>query len=705
MFFWNSRFHAFAACCAIVSRDFSASSLGDSCFEADEQSLLQREAPRVRLATAGTSKKQSVSAKEVLADVRRLVDEVKVDSEGAINVSLAATEYAKTVEFEVMPSIQSAMAEIDDLFATQRESVKVCDVSLQVGSKSKEGLQHVFQRQRSEYKACAKANTTLAQQATECLQREAPAKNGCLQLEGLRAAKAAECDVLQMEVDAAACAQATHAHGMCETYEACRSSSMAAYDEAAHGLETKARDRRMQLLQARQAQCIARGLVASVGDLKSMLKQLEACDALMLDAKDQTVNLLPPAIVCHAAIIFSCSDGHLELDVGSANGTWSAPCGSCPAMTRAISLAAEVVPPEVVPPEKAPSPWRAWLSWVKELAWIAVNPRHRSAAALSLMGVDSKTSAHAAGQTTGVDQKAVVLLAIPVAALGVALFVTVVFAPSRNNISARPRSLSPTRVRTPPRTTSVSPPRTFDCVPSLPSRMASFASMESRQPSRGPIGLCPELTVPDGNECVLGIPYFAKADATEEALKTIANKDGQHLLSAGLTRSPAGGEYILLAGIHRQGLAFCETGPSVRAEGCDGKIFRWDGTVYAWLREANAEDHQRWGTSHVTEGRASGESSTWSSIPGPLQTYVVLSATGPPWELRLTGNLRERKFVVEDEKQQVVAAVSSGEELSSSRPASDLYRLRLGPGADSCTVIISLIAIERIGQHVWGDLS
>merc|ERR1719329_571339 len=84
--------------------------------------------------------------------------------------------------------------------------------------------------------------------------------------------------------------------------------------------------------------------------------------------------------------------------------------------------------------------------------------------------------------------------------------------------------------------------------------------------------------------------------------------------------------------------------------------------------------------------------------------YVIVSAVGPPWELLIKGNFQEGRFTVEDQKHGVIGMVSPGEELPFARPASDVYRLRLGAFADSCTVIVALMAIERMeGQR--GELS
>lgn len=162
-------------------------------------------------------------------------------------------------------------------------------------------------------------------------------------------------------------------------------------------------------------------------------------------------------------------------------------------------------------------------------------------------------------------------------------------------------------------------------------------------------------------------------------LKNITDKAGESLLYVGLTAAPAGGEYVLLAKKDQQELAFCELGTAVQTEGWSGKIFRWDGELYARLREER--------TSEV--GRRSG-------IPGTHRTFAVLSAVGAKWELRITGNFKERKLCIEDGDRQVVAMVSPGDELCFAQAPGEFYKLRLGPRADSCTVIVALLAIERL---------
>merc|ERR1719223_2587747 len=246
----------------------------------------------------------------------------------------------------------------------------------------------------------------------------------------------------------------------------------------------------------------------------------------------------------------------------------------------------------------------------------------------------------------------IILVAIPLVFFGIVLFVTVASSPHTRNenesLHHRPAS-NPisdhrqlhsggnTRRSIDKRPESASNPygqaQVFAMsTGSLHPRHSVPALADSRHLSREAVGLCPDLTVPEGNECILGIPFLAGSILDDVVLKTIANKDGQPLLHAGLTRSPAGGEYIVLMGRDRRELAFCETGSAVRAEGWTGKIFRRDGKAHARFREASHGDQQKWiglFPPHLPSTEERRFESPWSMIPGPLKTFVIISAAEP----------------------------------------------------------------------------
>lgn len=175
-------------------------------------------------------------------------------------------------------------------------------------------------------------------------------------------------------------------------------------------------------------------------------------------------------------------------------------------------------------------------------------------------------------------------------------------------------------------------------------------------------------------------------------MKNITDKFGQPLLFVGLTSAPAGGEFILLTKKDQQELAFCEltTGD---ADGWRGKIFRWDGELFARVREETASER----------GRDSITSAASSMYDPAGPSFVVCSATGSPWELRVTGNIHDRRMTIENEAQEVVAMVSPGEELAFQGPQGprtrvdgEFYKLRLAPHGDTCTIIVAFLAIERM---------
>lgn len=375
--------------------------------------------------------------------------------------------------------------------------------------------------------------------------------------------------------------------------------------------------------------------------------------------------------------------------------------------------------------------WLPRANATKELARMSFNPRHRSAIALNLIGFGSKASLHGLGHLNHasdyVGPVVCIAVIVPLGVLATACFIAEAsprafhdqsagsplhHSHSKPDLRARPPSPRLAAYSTRGSCGSVSARPTIGGAPGGSNygqaqvyQMSRGGSlMPSARPSYtttpravGAAGLCPELAVPEGNECILGVPSLTGSASGEVMLQTITDKSGQRLLFVGVTTSPAGGEYVLLAKKDQQELAYCETGSAVRAEGWAGKIFRWDGELYARMREATGEDDRR---STVGYPGASPQ-----RIAGRNKTYVILSAVGLPWELRITGDFKERMLTVEDGSRQVVAMVSPGKDLSFSPAAGgDFYRLRLGPRADSCTVIVALIAIERLLSQ-QGELS
>lgn len=380
----------------------------------------------------------------------------------------------------------------------------------------------------------------------------------------------------------------------------------------------------------------------------------------------------------------------------------------------------------------------SWLSGVKafkELALTTLTSRRETVAALHLFGVDPETTQQDKVEVNTASGHTHVLLmavAVPLVGLGVALFVTKVMPPlisdpasgtcaggahhspsaavtgicdrataaiSRNVSSLKPGSKAGSKsglkaassVPKPQSTARIAVPERVDEPQSDPVHSpepSGQAVNRIPQIPKPPISILPELTVPDGHECILGIPSLAGAVPDERTLRHVTDRDGRPLLYVGLTRSPSGGEYVALAKMDKQEIAFCETGSAVRAEGCAGKIFGWDGEIHARLREADDEPRTATGSGRFALLGASN--------PAHF-TYVVLSAAGPPWQLQVTGNIVERKVIVEDFSRRLLATTSQMQD--------DCYMLRLGPRTDVCAIVVALLAIQRLVASRGGPLT
>lgn len=665
----------------------------------------------------------ATSASDVIAIVHHLVDAAKDKTDDPDSISLAAANMTEIIEHEVIPEIQSVLGEVGDILATRFAVVQRCDVSLRAASRSIEVLQHDFQKKLSEIKVCVAEVNSMDEKVSKCLERDAAAMGECALLEASHAAKVAESDGLRAEVEAAACARASHAYGVCQNYGNCRASSKAAYDEAVRFVEAEALDRRTQLLQAKHAQCITRVLVSHSNDMDGMLEQLKGCDNVTVAKEDQTLDAMPPAMNCEDAAVSSCSDGLLTVDVGFDNETWNVPCGLCSTMEKVPDGFVEVVSSKIISSEKAfgslEKRFESSLSSAKDFAEEALSPHHWSASTsditnrtLSVIGIGAETTVQATGQASSTGQLVILMLAIPLVALGATLCVTIVFAAPGNSS----RSMSQTSTnrhgsrshllaeRSPKELSNSS-----QNISSGSEGLSIGSKPQVRTLSRGSLppegdsptmpisqafaGLCPQLSIPEGAECILGIPTFVGMAPGDVMLKSIVDIGAQPLLHVGLTSAPESGESILLATKTKQELAYTETGNAVRAEGWAGKIFRWDGELYAQFREADVP----LGVSALdsTFGPSS-VMSLQSASPGANVSYIIVGAQEPKWVLRMTGSFQERRLTIRNDKGQVMADVTPGTDLAFSENAGDFYRMRLGPNADSGTLILALMAVERL---------
>lgn len=780
--------------------------------DADETCMLQQVA-HSRTNTAATQsvtishatwrlEQKTTSAKEVFATVHGVIGSAKAKMAATSNRTRGAEAYGRALQRELVPKVRAAALELERLKDAQQAIVKQCDTNLQADQQSQRDLQHAFRQKSSALQACAAEERNHLQKWSSAT---------------AYAAQAAACENLRGEVDAAACSHASHAQGLCESYEDCRCA------------KTKVQCYRTQLLEAHQSQCISSALVLAAGDVESLVRHLGDCEA-STKPSFETIGAMPPPMACQDAVTSSCLDGFLELHVG-ADETWSVPCGACPAITLGQSAftrvsieasadasadvsteasieastetsietstetSAEALA-ETSPMTSAKTFTQAYIKvykslrarfmiWLPEATilknhfWIAVNPRHRSAMNFQLIEYGSKTMGSKTADSETITHTAsefiapVILIAvgIPLAVLAVSCFIAdslpaAVHGPARGGsqpvkAESKPNPMnpmSPQNFSTPKLPVQSvrggSSPYTKPCehysmsqggslmpsansnkaemfdlsrggslVPSMrpsfiggtphnPPDVYSMSRGGSLMPSMRPslvnvhshgiavTGLCPELNVPTGNECIVGMPSLVDSKPGEVLLKNIVDKGGQPLLYAGVTSAPAGGEYVFLAKKtrgtsdspqERQELAFCETGGVVRAQGWLGKIFSWEGELYAQVREAMADDEVR--RSSVGPSGVSPR----MSMTGPNKSYIIVSAAGPPWELRVQGNFKERKLTIEDGNKQTVAMVSPGYDLGlASASAHDFYRLRLGPGANSCTVMLALLTIERL---------
>lgn len=634
--------------------------------ELDESCMLQHGILHVPISAVEHT--QLTSASDVLAGARLLVDAVRENNADVANITIVAKEYAFTLESEVVPNIMSAIEEMRKVLATQRIFVQQCDAKMREDSKANVGLSHEFSKQKTALMECEDAQI-----------------------------QADECEELRAAVDAAACGFVSHANGVCDTYMECRSNSIALYEHAARSMKVRAEDHRTQLAEAKQAQCIARGLVESAGEAEKMLKQLDGCtesDSTRQASDELGVNEygneVPSMATCEAVTLNTCVGDHVELAIN--HQIWSAPCQACPKMTQVSEKLSAL---------EFPLQFTLKLLMLRAGAFVesALDFGQRNSPTLSffVISVNSNSTASiTASVEADVEQmfmkqgtlfagpNLAFMIGVPLAAIAIAVCIAFAITPNRRGPSdskSSPMDGVKGQAQS-PKLLGPSSRQSMQSTGGRPSVGGAYGRQapppglgtpfESPLPSQIPAGLCPELVVPEGSECILGLPSLAAAAQGEVTLKNITDKTGDPLLYVGLTGAPAGGEYVLLAKKDQQELAFCELGASLRAEGWSGKIFRWDGELYARLREVGTPGPPRAG-------------------PTNHRTFVVLSAVGCPWELRVTGDFRAGVLSVEDGARKVVAMVSPG--------AGDFgagYKLRLGPHADSCTVIIALLAIERL---------
>lgn len=762
-----------------ASHPFSAAILQDG-LSPGESSLLTRAISRYPHKGVGTSKDSMISASDMLTNARSLSKAIKDKSDGIRSITHAARDYVKVIDRKVIPSVQLAMAQVSDLLATRLAAVTRCDVDLLESRASEERFHSVFLEQRSDYQTCTAVETSLADQVAKCLDRKAAAMEDCVQFGASHAAKATECCGLQAEVDTAACARASHARSVCKVYVDCRSSAVSLHEDAASFAKQTLHDLRMQLLEAKQAHCIALGLVKSAGDVEIMLKGLETCESLALETSNVTLgakpSMIPPATSCHGAVIRPCVNGAVELYIGAPNETWSVPCGACLEMQEPIEASGTfaaspkggsrslvvgssgkegpedfskhdrnamladsspvLVPQEMIKEVSEASPIRKSISLHSNAL---IDKAHRTSLNESVRSLRTYFTSwfsspslfvqvtlghHLRSKTDPRMTRGMcvaLLVAFVLLVLGFALCITALRPHGRSYVSGN-RSTNRLEVGSDNMDKHV--PRQSPDLPSKETQIATFSLPSLRIPlpsikerpspprtevlgpwqnSLRPLAgqesggsLCAGIHVFETNECILGIPSLAGAVPSDMMVKHITDKLGQPLLQTGLTSGSSGVEYVTLANMGQSKLAFCELGTQVRTEGWVGKIFRWDGELYAYLQEPVRDAKYQRGRS--TKSRS--------------KPHVIRSAMDPASELQITGDFREQRLTVEDTSRQVVAVVSPGDELAFPQPVTfstrDFYRLGLGPHSDPCLVIVALMAIERLTsqqRELSGQLS
>jgi hypothetical protein len=199
--------------------------------------------------------------------------------------------------------------------------------------------------------------------------------------------------------------------------------------------------------------------------------------------------------------------------------------------------------------------------------------------------------------------------------------------------------------------------------------------------SRPDMGL--GLIVPEDKECVVALPNIALLRPGSDK-HNITDKKGVPLFVMQFQTGPASGMRAVLHGpksptfsliiADKSGqriLATCEVTATPANSEQLGLITARDGRHFAWIRRANAQEN------------AAGE-------PNVL---TVASAVGESWKMLIRGALFGQDITVTDEDGRTIGIASATND-ATPRGTLECRMLRLGPGAESCLMMLSVLAAE-----------
>lgn len=215
--------------------------------------------------------------------------------------------------------------------------------------------------------------------------------------------------------------------------------------------------------------------------------------------------------------------------------------------------------------------------------------------------------------------------------------------------------------------------------------------------------LCPELVVPDGNECVLAMPLYQGGRESGDLM--IADKHGSPLLrvsseststpsasapfasaSKSVGSQPSFARLVLLSAENGNRLAHCDIRlPGGSGDGRDPRctIFTSTGDIHASLWEPLGGD--RAGAS-IAGGSPS------------MRSYIIGLHGDATRRLQVNGDIGRHDLKIIDTSSALVATVEPGDDFKFDKRGGQFYKLRVAPQGDAGLIIMALLAIARIPQ-------
>jgi len=198
-------------------------------------------------------------------------------------------------------------------------------------------------------------------------------------------------------------------------------------------------------------------------------------------------------------------------------------------------------------------------------------------------------------------------------------------------------------------------------------------------------GLCPELVVPDGSECVLAIPTLESLPAHAATLEhCIVDKTGEPLLRIIVERKVGQGPGVAQETLERLTLAAWKDGYALVSAEVHVPTGRTpQGGPYCIISHPQGQVFAR-----VEEVAGEGQAST----------FVLSSATGAQWQYRIHGFVQDRSLTVTTSAAQLVAAVEPGTSFNFETHGVEFYKLRVAPRVDAGLLSIAMLAIDRLSR-------